>query len=104
MFAVIKTGGKQYVVREGDVLMVEKLDIEAGKPVTFEPLLVADDEGKSVKVGKPLVAGAKVAGTIKEHGIGEKKLVVKFKSKSRYRRHGSHRQMFTNVSIEKITA
>ena len=104
MFAVIKTGGKQYIVREGQTLDVEKLDLEAGKPVSFEALLVAEDDGTGVKVGKPMVSGAKVTGMVKEHGMGEKKLIVKFKSKSRYRRHNSHRQPFTKISIDKISA
>ncbi len=104
MFAVIKTGGKQYIVREGDTLTIEKLETEIGKPVAFEAMLVADDEGTNVKVGKPIVAGAKVAATVTEHGMGDKKIIVKFKSKSRYRRHTSHRQPFTKVSIDKITA
>lgn len=103
MFAVIKTGGKQYIVREGDALSIEKLEVEAGKPVEFEVLLVSDDDGKDVKVGKPIVAGVKVAGTVIEHGVGDKKIIIKFKSKSRYRRHTSHRQPFSKISIDKIS-
>ena len=104
MFAVIKTGGKQYIVREGDTLEIEKLEVEAGKPVSFEALLLSEDDGTGVKVGKPTVAGAKVTGTVKEHGRGIKKSIIKFKSKSRYRRHTSHRQPFTAISIDKISA
>ncbi len=102
MFAVIKTGGKQYVVREGQVLSIEKVEVEAGKEIAFDALLVSDDEGTAVKVGKPLVAGAKVTATVREHGMGEKKSVIKYKAKSRYRRHGSHRQPFTKIVIDKI--
>lgn len=103
MFAVIKTGGKQYIVREGDSLAIERVEIEAGKPISFEAMLVSDDDGKEVKIGKPLVAGAKVNGTVVEHAMGDKKIIVKYKSKSRYRRHTSHRQPFTKISIDKIT-
>lgn len=104
MFAVIKTGGKQYVVREGQELAIEKLDLEEGKPVEFEVLLLADAEGKDVKVGTPLVQGAKVKGKVIEQGRDKKVSVIKFKSKSRYRRNVGHRQPFTKVKIEKITA
>lgn len=104
MFAVIKTGGKQYIVREGDALTIEKLEIEVGKPVEFDAMLVSDEDGLTVDIGKPTVAGAKVTGTVTEHGMGDKKIIVKFKSKSRYRRHTSHRQPYTNVSIDKITS
>lgn len=103
MFAVIKTGGKQYIVREGQELVIEKLDLESGKGTEFPVLLVADDEGTEVHVGKPTVSGAKVTATIVEHGMGVKKPIIKFKNKSRYRRHTSHRQPFTKVTIDKIT-
>ena len=102
MFAVIKAGGKQYIVREGQDLKVEKLEVEVGKPVEFEVLLVADDEGNTVKVGAPLVSGVSLSATVTEHGRDAKKSVVKFKAKSRYRRHTSHRQPFTQVKIGKI--
>lgn len=102
MFAVISTGGKQYIVREGDSLTVEKLDLEVGKSVEFVPLLVSDDEGANVKVGTPTVAGATVTATVTEQGKGEKIDIIKFKRKVRYRRHTGHRQPFTKVKIEKI--
>ena len=104
MIAIIQTGGKQYVVREGDALRVELLPEEAGKSITFEALLVADEDGKSVKVGKPHVAGAKVSAKVVEHGRADKVLVVKYKPKVRYRRHVGHRQPFTKIQIEKISA
>lgn len=104
MFAVIKTGGKQYIVREGQELKVELLDTEAGKPIAFDALLVADDEGKSVRVGAPTVSGAVVSATVVEHGRADKVLVVKYKPKVRYRRHVGHRQPFTKLKIEKISA
>lgn len=104
MFAVIQTGGKQYKVREGEIVTVEKLDLEDGKTVNFEVLLVSDDEGKDVKVGDPILKGAKVTGKVQETGKGDKVSVIKFKSKSRYRRNVGHRQPYTKVTIESIKA
>lgn len=104
MFAVIKTGGKQYIVREGQELKVELLETEAGKPIAFDAMLIADDEATSVKVGAPTVAGAVVSATVMEHGRADKVLVVKYKPKVRYRRHVGHRQPFTKIKIEKISA
>lgn len=98
MFAVIKTGGKQYKVKEGQTLSVEKIFAD-GKVVFDEVLLVG---GESTKIGTPLVAGAKVEASIVEHGKGEKLHVVKYKAKVRYRRKIGHRQPFTKVKIEKI--
>jgi len=104
MIAVIKTGGKQYVVSEGQTLKVEKLDLEEGKDVTFEALLVSDDEGKDVKIGTPLVSGSKVTAKILEQARDKKVSVIKYKPKSRYRRNVGHRQPFTKIQIEKISA
>lgn len=104
MFAIIKAGGKQYEVREGQELHIELLPTEAGKSLDLEVLLVADDEGTNVKVGKPLVAGAKVSATVVEHGKADKISVIKYKPKSRYRRNVGHRQPFTKIKIEKIIA
>ena len=103
MLAVINSGGKQYIVREGQELKVELLDSEVGAALSFDPLLVFDEEGKEVKVGKPNVGNAKVSAKVVEHGRAEKVLIVKFKSKVRYRRHVGHRQPFTKIKIEKIT-
>ena len=104
MFAVIKTGGKQYIVREGQELKVELLETEAGKAIVFDAMLVSDEEGKSVKVGAPFVTGAVVSATVVEHGRADKVMVVKYKPKVRYRRHVGHRQPFTKLKIEKISA
>ncbi|MEK7108334.1 MAG: 50S ribosomal protein L21 [Patescibacteria group bacterium] len=104
MFAIIESGGKQHVVEEGRWFQTEKLDQEEGSAVEFAPLLVADDEGKSVKVGTPTVSGAKVIGKIMEHGREKKIAVIKFKAKSNYRRNVGHRQPYTKVLIEKIVA
>ena len=102
MFAVIKTGGKQYLVKEGDVLTVEKLDIEAGQPVTFEVLLLSDEEGKDMKVGAPILS-ANATGEIVEHGRAKKISVVKYKPKARYAKRRGHRQPFTKVKITKLS-
>lgn len=94
--AVIATGGKQYVVTEGAVLDVEKLDVEAGKPVTFETLFT--DDGTTADL-KP---SGKVTGTTVEQGRAKKVIVVRYKQKSRYHKKRGHRQPFTTVKIEKI--
>jgi len=104
MFAVIKTGGKQYKVKEGDKLEIEKLEIENGKPVEFDALLISDDEGKDIKIGDPIVNGAKVKATVIDAGLGKKVSVIKYKPKSRYRRNVGHRQPFTQIQIESIKA
>ena len=104
MIAVIKTGGKEYIVREGQELKVEKLELDPGAKLELEAMWVADEEGKDVKVGKPFVAGAKVEAVIVEHGKAEKVAGVKYKPKVRYRRNVGHRQPFTKIKIEKIVA
>lgn len=103
MFAVIKTGGKQYVVEEGQELKIEKLDAEEGKSIEFDAILVADESGSDVKVGTPGLS-AKVTANVIEQGKDKKIPVVRFKAKSRYRRNVGHRQPFTKVKIEKISA
>jgi large subunit ribosomal protein L21 len=100
-FAVIKTGGKQYIVRKGDVVTIEKLEHDGDKIVFSDVLLVADE--KKAIVGQPLVAGAKVSATIVEDGKSKKKMVFKFKAKTRQKTKKGHRQPFTKVKIESIT-
>jgi large subunit ribosomal protein L21 len=102
MFAVIKTGGKQYLVSEGKKLKVELLTDEVGSELTFEPLLVSDEEGKDTKVGTPTVSGVSVKAKVLEHGKSDKVSVVKFKRKVRYRRNVGHRQPYTLIEITKI--
>lgn len=99
MFAVIKTGGKQYLVQEGELLKVEKLDANVGDKVDFEMLLKAD--GEKVDVGTPTLS-AKVSAEVVEQGRNAKIEVVKYKAKSRYTRRVGHRQHFTKVKITKI--
>jgi len=103
MFAVIKTGGKQYKVKEGDKLKVEKLEAEEGSIVDFdEVLLVSDENGEDLKIGAPRVEGAKVTAKVLEQGRAKKIDVIKYKRKIRYRKKYGHRQHFTEVQIEKI--
>jgi large subunit ribosomal protein L21 len=103
MYAIIQTGGKQYRVSEGDVIVIEKLEAQAGETVAFEEVLTVVQDG-SVKIGQPVVAGAKVTGTVVEHGKGKKIRIFKYKSKANYRKRQGHRQPFTKVTIEKIEA
>lgn len=101
MYAIIKTGGKQYRVAEGDTVQVEKLAAEVGAEVTFDQVLTVVD-GADVKIGKPLVTGAKVTAKVVEQGKAEKIFVFKYKHKVNYRRRQGHRQPFTAVEITKI--
>ena len=103
MYAVIKTGGKQYRVAEGDVLNVEKLNAEAGSEVVFDEVRTVVNDA-DVKIGQPVVEGAKVTAKVVEQGKGEKILVFKYKAKSNYRKRQGHRQPFTKVEISKIEA
>ncbi|HLR21740.1 MAG TPA: 50S ribosomal protein L21 [Tissierellaceae bacterium] len=101
MYAVVETGGKQYRVQEGDVLFVEKLDVEEGSTVDFDKVLVlSNDDG--LTVGKPLVEGAKVEGSVLEHGKNKKVIVFKYRAKKNYKRKQGHRQPYTKIKIEKI--
>lgn len=101
MYAIIKTGGKQYKVSEGDEIIIEKLEVEENSTVTFEEVLGIFD-GENVKVGKPVVEGAKVTATVVKNGKGPKIRIFKYKHKTNYRRRAGHRQPFTKVKIEKI--
>ena len=101
MYAIIKTGGKQYKVAEGAVITVEKLEPAEGDVVTFDQVLtVVKEDG--IVVGKPVVDGAKVTAKVEAQGKAKKILVFKYKAKSNYRRRQGHRQPFTKVVIEKI--
>ena len=102
MFAVIKTGGKQYRVAAGDVITVEKIDGDAGASVKFGEVLMAVD-GDNVTVGAPLVSGASVAGELIETAKGEKVLVFKKKRRNTYRRKRGHRQLESKVKITAIS-
>ena len=101
MYAIIKTGGKQYKVAEGDVLNVEKLDAEKGAEVVFDEVLAIINDGE-VTVGKPFIDGAKVTATVEDQGKGEKILDFKYKAKANYRKRAGHRQPYTAVKISGI--
>lgn len=103
MFAVIKTGGKQYKVAEGDEIVVEKLDGDAGADITFGDVLMLGDGG-NVTIGEPLVAGASVVGEVAEQRKGTKKLIMKKRQRNTYRRKKGHRQLETVVTITSILA
>ncbi|PLX28551.1 50S ribosomal protein L21 [Candidatus Parcubacteria bacterium] len=103
MFAVIETGGKQYLIKTGDTLKVEKLDVEAGKEVVFDKvLMLAKEDGSDVKIGKPYLEGVSIAATVEEQGRSRKLRVVKFKRKVRYKRVIGHRQAFTKVKVKEV--
>jgi large subunit ribosomal protein L21 len=101
--AVIKTGGKQYRVKAKDKLKIEKIKGEKGDKVNFdEVLLIADEDGKKVKIGKPKVEGAKIEATILQQARAKKLTVIKYKAKVRYKRTLGHRQEFSEVEIGAI--
>ena len=101
MYAVVVTGGKQYRVMQGEVLRVEKLDIEAGKDVEFEDVLMIGD-GDNITVGAPLISGAKVSATVKSHGRHDKVRIVKFRRRKHHRKQAGHRQHYTEIEITGI--
>lgn len=100
MYAVIRTGGKQYRVAEGQTLRVEKLPGSEGEGVSFEEVLMLG--GDAPRVGQPVVSGAKVEATIKSHYRGPKIIVFKFRRRKNYRRKNGHRQPYTDVVITGI--
>lgn len=102
-FAVIETGGKQYQVKAGDVITIEKLPggHKSGDKITFDKVLLVDD-GKNTTIGNPYISGARVEGTLESEGKGKKVLVVKYKQKSRYYKRNGHRQPFVKVKISNI--
>ncbi|PLX28167.1 50S ribosomal protein L21 [Candidatus Parcubacteria bacterium] len=99
--AIIKTGGKQYKVREKESLKIEKLDTKEGDKVKFDTLLIASTDGKDVQIGKPSL-GEKVEAKVLENAKDKKINVVKYKNKTRYLRNKGHRQHFTKVEIISI--
>ena len=101
MYAIIESCGRQYKVAEGDVVFFEKLDVEEGKKVTFDNVVLVSYD-KKVEVGAPYVKGVKVEGKVVSHGKGKKILVYKYKAKKNYRRTQGHRQPYTKVEITKI--
>jgi large subunit ribosomal protein L21 len=102
MFAIIRTGGKQYRVREGDQIVVERIDADDGADVTIEEVLLIDRDG-NVSVGSPTVAGASVGARVSGHFKADKVLVFKYKNKTRRRQLRGHRQQQTRLTITSIT-
>ena len=102
MYAVFRTGGKQYRARQGERLRVERLDAAVGDAIEFDQVLMVG-EGANVKVGAPLVAGGKVAGKVVAQGKDDKIMIVKFRRRKHYRRVKGHRQPFTEVEITSIS-
>lgn len=103
MYAIIKTGGKQYKVSEGDTIFVEKLEVEDGASYTFDQVLAVAD-GDNVTFGAPTVDGASVTASVVKNGKSKKIYVFKMKRKKNYRRKKGHRQPYTKLTIEKINA
>lgn len=103
MYAVIKSGGKQHRVHEGDLLQVEKLDLETGATLDFDEVLLVGD-GDTVKVGEPFVKGGKVSAEVMAHGRGDKVSIIKFKRRKHHMKRMGHRQWFTELKITGIKA
>jgi len=103
MYAVIKTGGKQYRVMQGETLRVEKLEADVGAAVTFDQVLLIG-EGDGITVGTPLVSGASVAAKVKAHGRDDKVRIIKFRRRKHHMKQMGHRQHYTEVEITSISA
>lgn len=101
MLAVIKTGGKQYIVCPGQKIKIEKVDVPEGKEIVFPEVLLLQKQNK-IEIGTPLVGGTKVIGKVLRQGRAKKVTVFKYKSKTRYKKKKGHRQPFTEVEIMKI--
>jgi large subunit ribosomal protein L21 len=104
MFAIVDIAGFQEMVKEGDTLLVPTLDVEPGKTITFDSVLLVSDGGSSVTIGTPTVDGASVTAKVIEHGRYDKIRVFKMKKRKRYRRTHGHKQGYTEIEITKISA
>jgi len=102
MYAVIKSGGKQHRVEPGEVLKLEKLNVEAGGTINFDEVMLIGNDGQ-VTVGAPFVVGGKVSAEVVSHGRGKKITILKMRRRKHYRRQAGHRQWFTEVKITEIT-
>ncbi|MBI5330627.1 MAG: 50S ribosomal protein L21 [Betaproteobacteria bacterium] len=103
MYAVIKTGGKQYKVAAGGKLKIETLPVEVGAQVQITDVLMVAD-GDAIKIGAPMVAGASVTATVLSHGRGEKVMIFKMRRRKHYRKTQGHRQNYTEIRIDGISA
>lgn len=104
MYAVVRTGGRQWRVQVGQLLDVDSLSVEAGTDIELDEVLLVGGEGAAMRVGTPTVDGAKVVATVLEHHRGEKLVIFKMKPKKRYRRKTGHRQNLTRLQIKEIVA
>jgi large subunit ribosomal protein L21 len=102
MYAVIKTGGKQYRVKEGETLKIESLSAEIGQTIEFDQVLLIQSD-KGIQIGKPLVEGGKVAATVKTHGRHDKVHIIKFRRRKHYMKRQGHRQNYTEILITAIS-
>ncbi len=101
MLAVIKAGGKQYIVSPGQKIKIEKIEAKEGSEIVFDEVLLLE-KNKKTEIGTPLIKGAKVTGKILSQGKAKKVIVFKYKAKTRYKKKKGHRQLFTEVEIKSI--
>lgn len=101
MYAIVNTGGKQYKIRQGDILRIEKISGELGSPVSFDRVLMFSD-GENIRIGQPVLDNVAVNGHIVEQGKSKKIIVFKYKRRKRYRRKQGHRQQYTAIKIDSI--
>ena len=104
MYAVIKTGGKQYRVAAGEKLKIEQIPAEVGAEITLDQILMMVGEGESVKIGAPLVSGASVKATVLSQGRHKKVTIFKMRRRKHYQKHQGHRQNYTEIRIDGISA
>ena len=102
MYAIFKTGGKQYKVSPGDIVRVDKIEGDTGNEVIFKDVLMVVDDNKKIEVGKPILANAKVSALIDRQTKGEKIIVFKSRRRKGYKKKTGHRQMLTDVKIKEI--
>ena len=100
MLAVIKTGGKQYLVKPGDKIKIEKIEKKEGEEVIFDQVLLLE-KNRKLEIGRPLISGAKLTAKVLKQGKGKKVIIFKYKPKTRYKKKAGHRQLFTEVKILK---
>ncbi len=103
MYAIIKNGGKQYKVKEGEIVKLEKFDLGIGETVEFDTVLIAETAEGEVKVGTPIVVGAKVTGEVVEQGRNKKVKIIKFRRRKHSMKQQGHRQYFTAVKVSSIS-
>lgn len=100
-YAIVESGGKQYIAREGQPLEIDRLTVEVGKPMEFDRVLLVVD-GSDVRIGTPVLPGIKVHATVAEHTKGDKVIVYRYIPKERYRKKRGHRQLYTRVTVDSI--